>query len=303
MTSFGTIGEDPRNERAFQRPRLQMRRTHRTHGVNVGKGERWGSIISGAALLASGFKRRSLGGTALALLGGGLLYRGTTGNCPLYQALGISTARDSGAPQVIEVAKAITINKPPEELYRFWRHFENLPCFMSHLKSVQSTGDGRSHWVATAPLGRTIEWDAEVTEEHHNELIAWRSLEGARVPNHGSVRFQPAPGGRGTEVHVRLAYQPPMGRLGAGVAKLFGEEPGQQLESDLRRLKSFMEAGEMPTTQGQPSGHAGAPWKVLARHRQRSLESAPRRDMAETASEGSFPAGNAPASTFRSEGR
>jgi uncharacterized membrane protein len=280
-----------------------MRRTRRTHEANVGKGERWGSIIGGAALVACGLKRRSLGGTALALLGGGLLYRGTTGYCQLYQALGISTARDSEAPQAIEVAKAITIDKPPEELYRFWRDFENLPCFMSHLKSVHSTGDGRSHWVATAPLGRTVEWDAELIEERDNELIAWHSLAGARIPNHGSVRFQHAAGRRGTEVHVRLAYQPPMGRFGASVAKLFGEEPGQQLEADLRRLKSFMEAGEIPTTQGQSSGRVSTRREASARHGWRSLESSPRHNAIEVASEGSFTPGDAPASKFGNEGR
>jgi uncharacterized membrane protein len=295
MTSLGRTGEDSRDERALPRPRLQMLRTRLTNDVNVGKGERWGSIIGGAALVACGLKRRSLGGTALALLGGGLLYRGTTGHCRLYQALGMSTARGDEAPQVVEVAKAITIAKPPEELYRFWRHFENLPCFMSHLKSVSSTGDGRSHWVATAPLGRAVEWDAELTEERDNELIAWRSLEGARIPNHGRVRFQRAPGGRGTEVHVTLAYQPPMGRLGSSVAKLFGEEPGQQLETDLRRLKSFMEAGEIPTTQGQPSGRVSTRHEAPAHHRQHSFGSAPRRDTVEVASGGSLPASDAPA--------
>jgi uncharacterized membrane protein len=303
MTSFGMTGRDSRDKQALQSPRLQIGHTRRTNDVNVGMSERWGSVIGGAALAACGLKRRSLGGTALALLGGGLLYRGMTGYCQLYRALGISTARDSGATQVIEVAKAITIDKSPEELYRFWRHFENLPRFMSHLKSVHSTGDGRWHWVATAPLGRTVEWDAELTEERDNELIAWHSLEGARIPNHGCVRFQHAPGGRGTEVHVTLAYQPPMGRLGASVAKLFGEEPSQQLEADLRCLKSFMEAGELPTTQGQPAGRVSTLHEAPARHGQRSLESAPKRDMAEVASEDSFPASDVPAYTFRKEGR
>jgi uncharacterized membrane protein len=172
MTSFGMAGEDSRDERALQRPRLRMRRTRRTDAVSVGRGERWGSIIGGAALVACGFERRSLVGTAPALLGGGLLYRGPTGYCQLHQALGTSTARDREAPQVIEVAKAVTADKPPEELYRFWRHSEHLPRFMHRLKSVRNTGDGRSHRVATAPLGRTVEWDAELTEERDNELIA-----------------------------------------------------------------------------------------------------------------------------------
>jgi hypothetical protein len=117
------------------------------------------------------------------------------------------------------------------------------------------------------------------------------------------VRFQRAPGGHGTEVHVTLAYQPPMGKLGASVAKLFGEEPGQQLEADLRRLKSFMEAGEMPTTQGQPSGRVSTRHEAPAHHRQRSFESVPKRDVVEVASEDSSPASDAPTSTSRNEGR
>jgi uncharacterized membrane protein len=301
MTSFRVTGEDSRDEQAFQSPRLQTRHTRRIDDVNVGMSERWGSVIGGAALAAYGLKRRSLGGAALAVLGGGMLYRGMTGYCQLYQALGISTARDGGAIQRVEVTRAITVNKSPEELYRFWRHFENLPRFMSHLKAVHSSGDGRSHWVATAPLGMTVEWDAELTEERDNELIAWQSLEGAHVPNKGCVRFQHAPGGRGTEVRVTLAYQPPMGRLGASVAKLFGEEPGQQLEADLRRFKSFMEAGELPTTQGQPSGRVNARREVPAPRSQRALEPTPRRDVVEVASEDSFPSSDAPAWTFRNE--
>jgi uncharacterized membrane protein len=302
MTSFGMTGTDTGGKQASQRPRLQVRHRRRTNEVNVGTLERWGSMIGGAALATYGFKRRSLGGAALGLLGGGLLYRGITGYCQLYQALGMSTASDSGARQAIEVAKAITINKSPEELYRFWRHFENLPRFTSHLKSVHSTGHGGSHWVATAPLGMTVEWDAELTEERHNELIAWHSLEGARIPNQGHVCFQRAPGGHGTEVRVMLAYQPPMGRLGATVAKLFGEEPSQQLEADLRRLKCLMETGEIPTVEGQPSGRMSTLQEAPVRHAQRSLDPSPRRDVVEVASEESFPASDAPAWTFRNEG-
>jgi uncharacterized membrane protein len=146
------------------------------------------------------------------------------------------------------------INKAPEELYRFWRNFENLPRFMNHLESVTPLGGDRSHWVAKAPAGARVEWDAEVYNEKENELIAWRSLEDADVNNAGSVRFRRAPNGRGTEVKVVLNYEPPGGKIGAAIAKLFGEEPGQQIEEDLHRFKQLMEAGEVPTTAGQSSG-------------------------------------------------
>ncbi|MGB7923327.1 MAG: SRPBCC family protein, partial [Pyrinomonadaceae bacterium] len=145
----------------------------------------------------------------------------------------------------IQVKKSIAINRSPEELYSFWRDFENLPRFMNHLESVRTTGEGRSHWVAKAPAGTTVEWDAEITEDRPNELIAWRSLEGSDVANSGSVRFERATGGRGTFVRVEIDYDPPGGVIGAGIAKLFGEEPEQQVGADLRRFKQVMETGEV----------------------------------------------------------
>lgn len=142
------------------------------------------------------------------------------------------------------VNKAITVNRSPDEVYRFWRDFENLPRFMAHLKAVQSV-NGRSHWQAKGPLGTTIEWDADVVEDRPNELITWRSAAGASVSNQGSVRFRPAPGGRGTEVVVELTYEPPAGSLGVAAARLLGEEPAQQIGGDLRRLKQVLETGEV----------------------------------------------------------
>ena len=145
----------------------------------------------------------------------------------------------------IRVTKAITINASPEEAYAFWRNLENLPRFMAHLESVRMMDQRRSYWKARAPLGATVAWAAEITEDRPNELIAWRSLEGADVPNSGQVRFVPAPVGRGVEVHVELTYEPPGGIIGATVAKLFGEEPSQQVDGDLRRLKQVLEVGEV----------------------------------------------------------
>ncbi len=162
----------------------------------------------------------------------------------------------------IHVAKSITINRSPEELYRFWRDFQNLPRFMKHIESVRETTDGRSHWVAKAPAGATVEWDAAITEDRPNELIAWRSLEGADVDSAGSVRFERAPGGRGSIVRVEMRYSPPAGAAVAAVARLFGEDLEWRIKDDLRRLKQIMEAGEIVTTEGQPSGRAsGASWR------------------------------------------
>ncbi|MDQ3896916.1 MAG: SRPBCC family protein, partial [Actinomycetota bacterium] len=154
----------------------------------------------------------------------------------------------------VEARSAITVNAPPEKVYAGWRDFEALPGFMYHLESVQVTADGCSHWVAKAPLGSKVEWDAEVVDDVPGERIAWRSAAGASVENSGTVRFQPAPGGRGTEIHVELRYQPPLGVVGAVVAKLFGEEPNQQLADDLRRFKQLLETGEVARSEGSPLG-------------------------------------------------
>jgi uncharacterized membrane protein len=155
----------------------------------------------------------------------------------------LSTPR--GPHGAIVAVNTITINRAPEEVYRFWRDFQNLPRFMSHLESVQVIDEKRSHWVAKAPAGMKVEWDAEIAKDMPNQLIAWRSLEGADVDNSGTVRFDRAPGGRGTEVRVEVVYNPPGGALGAGIAKLFGEAPEQQIKGDLRRLKQVLEAGEV----------------------------------------------------------
>jgi uncharacterized membrane protein len=143
------------------------------------------------------------------------------------------------------LTNSLVINRAPEELYQRWHDFESLPTFMHHLESVSVTGGGRSHWVAKAPAGTTVEWDAEVTEDRPNELIAWRSLEGADVYNAGSVRFEPAAGNRGTVVTVEIEYNPPGGLIGADIAKLFGEDPSQQVYADLRRFKQLVETGEV----------------------------------------------------------
>lgn len=152
-----------------------------------------------------------------------------------------SKAADSG----IRVSEAVTVARSPEEVYRFWRDLTNLPRFMEHLEAVQQIDDRRSHWRARAPAGSSVEWDAEIIEDQPNERISWRSIEDAEVPNTGTVRFRSAPGNRGTEIHVTLRYAPPAGRLGALVARLFGEEPAQQVKSDLRRLKQVLETGEV----------------------------------------------------------
>lgn len=173
-----------------------------------------------------------------AMCGSRLRSRGGAG-AAMARIAGVSLAR------TIHVTRTITVGRPAEELYRYWRNFENLPRFMWYLESVRVIDDRRSHWETKAPLGGKMEWDAEIIEDKSGERIAWRSLEGADVPNRGFVSFERAPGGRGTVVRVGLEYEPPGGAIGATLAKLFGREPGQMVQEDLRRFKELMEVGEI----------------------------------------------------------
>lgn len=224
-------------------PENQSNQANSGDSGDVGK---WASLIGGGAMVLMGLRQRSLRGALMAIAGGGLAYKAATEKGGIQEALGVN--------KEIKVEKTVTINKPADELYRYWHNFEQLPTFMKHLKSVQVLDNKRSHWVANAPLGATVEWDAEIIEDRENEFISWASVEGADVDNSGFVRFKPAPGDRGTEVKVVIEYAPPGGALTATVAKLFGEEPEQQIGDELRRFKMLMEAGEIATTEGQPKG-------------------------------------------------
>ena len=152
------------------------------------------------------------------------------------------------------VHRSLVVNRSPGEVYGIWRDFENLPRFISHLSSIKTQGGNRSHWVIQGPAGAIVEWDAEIVEDRRNELIAWRSLPNAGIDHSGSVRFEPAPGNRGTIVRVELLYRPPAGKAGAAVARWLGQSPEQQIGADLRRFKQRIETGEIARTEGQPAG-------------------------------------------------
>jgi uncharacterized membrane protein len=221
-------------------------------------------MAAGGILAALGIYRRSIPGTLIAVAGGVMLYRGATGHCHLYSAMGINTADEeeassekSVARRGIHVEQSFLIDRPAEELYRYWRNFENLPAIMSHLKSVQVLDEKRSHWVAEAPriAGGSVEWDAEITRDKPNDLIGWRSLPGSDIDTVGQIRFEKALGDRGTQVHVYMDYVPPAGKLGHWVATVFGEAPARQMRDDLRKFKRLMECGEILTIKGQSRGN------------------------------------------------
>jgi uncharacterized membrane protein len=219
----------------------------RRSGISmVRKAGGWSGIAGGGALAVVGLTRRSWPGVAMAAAGGLLI------------AGGVKQLRNQ-RPAGIHVERSFLINRPVEEVYSFWRNFENLPKFMRHLKSVTVNGDKESTWVARAPIAGSITWDAEIVDEQPNSFIVWRSKEGAMVPNNGSVLFERASDYHGgTKVTVVLNYEPPAGKLGSVFATMFGEDADQQVREDLRRFKQLMEAGEVPTTVGQPHGRRTA---------------------------------------------
>jgi uncharacterized membrane protein len=227
---------------------------------NLSDFERWASIAAGAGLAAYGLSRLKSIGWLYAGAGALLLRRGVTAHCDLYDAIGVNTAGTADdtraalrGPRGINVLESVTINRPIELLYRFWRNLENLPQFMRHLTSVEKVTDTISHWGARGPAGSVVEWNAEIFNEIPNKLIAWRSLEGADVVSAGSVNFNPEPGGRGTRVTVHLQYNPPGGKVGAAIARLFGSDAETEIRDDLRRFKQLLEAGEVPAA----AGHRG----------------------------------------------
>jgi uncharacterized membrane protein len=236
-------------------------RTLDTEQQNLGTPDRVGSLLLGAGLLVVALRNRSLAGLASALAGGALAWRGISGQCPIYASLGIDTSAGDrqGDPSVrygrgFRVEKSITIARPRGEIFRLWRELEALPRIMSNLEAVRREGRGASHWVLKTTAGREIEWDAEIINEIENELIGWKSKGDSEVRHAGSVHFEDAPGDQGTVVRVILRYDPPGGKGGKMVAGLMRFDAERLISEDLRNLKRKLEAGEIPTVEGQPRG-------------------------------------------------
>jgi uncharacterized membrane protein len=229
--------------------------------VNVGRTERIASVLGGAGLVALAFRNKGLGGALLGLVGGVLVHRGATGHCNVYGALGVDTTgrgqrgRLAAEGEVgVSAMATLTINRTPDDLYAFWRDFRNAPRYMDRVQAVEVRDEERSRWTAAGPLGRRWTWDSEVTEDRPGELIAWESLPGSDLPNRGWVQFLAVEGGARTEVRYFVEMDPPGGVVGEAIARAFHELSDEMLKGDLRRLRSLMEAGEIATTQGQPSG-------------------------------------------------
>jgi len=211
---------------------------------NVGLAGRLIPVIGGAALALYGLRRRDWTGFALALLGGGLVLRGLKRS---------AEAEERGMPstQGLSLDETITIDQSPEELYRFWRNLDNLPRFLTHLDSVRSTGGSRSRWVARGPSGTSVTWDADMITDKPNEEIGWCSLPGSEIATQGRVRFRRARSGRGTDLHVLLLFEPPLGQQAMPVGTRFGRSAQQEFRDDLAHLKAVLEGSPGPWTERQ----------------------------------------------------
>lgn len=241
----------------------RVERDHSTRaGINVGERERLASVMSGAALIVFGLRRRDWRGVSSALLGAELIRRGASGRCVVYRALGVSTAtgetqyppRARGelvsaaatvdARRAIKIEHSIVIDRRPQDLFAIWRNFDRLPRFISELESVTSLGNGRSRWVAKLPGEKRVEWDAEIVNEIPGQLVAWKTIGDPDVAHAGSVHFTAAPNGRATDMRIVLDYEPPGGRLGALVAAFtrhFGQDPDTKIREELERFKAAAE--------------------------------------------------------------
>lgn len=266
---------------------------------NVGDAERTISGLLGAGMLTLSaralVRRRPIAGAVLAAGGLALLRRGVTGQCALYDKLGIdhsdADATSNPLSRHVRVTKAVTINASPEQLYQQWRRLQELPSIMSQLKSVEVIDDKRSRWTAQGPMNSDVTWNAEITRDEPNRRLAWRST-GGDVEMQGEVEFMPHMGDRGCIVRVSLDYRPPAGAVGALVAKIFRSDPKHELDVDLRQFKQLMETGEISTGKNRRS-------EVMAPRAQRepipAREINYQRDPVDEAVLASFPASDPPA--------
>ncbi len=213
--------------------------------INLEWPERYISIAAGARLAISGVSHifKSPLSSILKLGAGGyLLNRGITGHCELYSKMG----KNSTDPVNVNIRSSFVVDRPREEIYKFWRKLDNLPLFMQHLETVEVIDEKRSHWVLKLPTNvAKVSWDAEIVKDEVNEMIGWSSVEGSMIDNAGKVRFKDAPEG-GTTVDVVITYQPPAGGLGLGLANVLNPLFKNIVDNDVRNFKQYMDIHDNP---------------------------------------------------------
>jgi uncharacterized membrane protein len=203
-----------------------------------GSAQRWGAVIGGAALAVYGIQRRSAVGFALVACGG---------------TIALLAGTQKKANEKPAARASLLVNCSREEAFRFWRDFQNLPRFMNRLESVRILDDRRSRWTVIGPAGKQISWDAEITDERENEFLEWQSLPGSDVQVSGRVQFQDAPADRGVMISVNMEFSSVPG-ISDSLTKFFKKGAGFAIRQDLRRMEALLEAGEIPTIEGQSHG-------------------------------------------------
>lgn len=244
--------------------------------INVGQNERMISVGLGAFLLSSGLNnltRHPIKGLLRTFIGGALLYRGVSGNCPVYSSLG--KTKGVTHTQAINIRTGLIVNKPKNEVYAFWRKLENLPLFMKHLASVTEIDSKHSHWEAEIPGGiGKIKWNAEIVKEEEGSLIGWQSITNATINNAGKVTFKDALGGQGTELEIVISYHPPAGELGAGIAKSLNPVLEKMIRQDIMNFKDYIETKHSSSSAYNAGGsHTGESPNILRTERE-SVEDA-----------------------------
>ncbi|WP_232702440.1 SRPBCC family protein [Halobacterium wangiae] len=247
------------DERSGEEPAEREWTGLQSREINVGRWERVVSAGVGAVLLVRGLRRQSIRGVLMTVVGGALLSRGVSGQSILYRVVGVirseSDNREPGATaDATEFEQSITVAGEAEDLADYWRDPDRLDQVVGHFATVRPVDEERRHWQVEGPLGRTVSWQSRIVEERPGELLRWESTAGASLPNEWSVRFEPAPADRGTEVTLRVRFDPPGGRLGGMALERFGLVPRTMVGKALHRFKSLAETGEVPTLEGNPSG-------------------------------------------------
>lgn len=224
-------------------------------GRNVAQAERLASAVGGGLLALAGARRGGVGGALLGLAGAALLHRGATGHCAVYDGLGVNTAeaeaRVGGTLPAarhtdgVRAESSVTVARPAEELYAAWRDFSTHPRFMERVERVVVRPDGRMRWTVSAPMGRTLEWDAVVVDEREGEYVAWATEEGADLPSRGAAWFTPVGHGTTTEVRLVMEFDPPLGMVGQAIASVFAAVPEEMVRRSLLAFRDLAEAGAL----------------------------------------------------------
>lgn len=246
----------------LEREHMQQETTM-PEGANVGLLERIASTALGGVLVTRGIQKHSVTSIAGAVVGANLIYRGISGHCGLYSALGVNTAvvhkpgSDISA-EAPEVRRSITIGRPADELFAIWRDPAKLARIVAHFAEVTPQTDGVTHWRARGPAKQILEWYSRYIQEEPGRSLVWQSLPGSTMAHHGEITFQKGPDETGTVVALQMKFEPPLGGIGTGLVKAFHLVPRAIAGKTLRRFKSLAETGEIPTLEHNPSGRGSS---------------------------------------------